>query len=58
MERNALQSGTLTASYTVTVSVEEQKMTGIFDLKSRMQMMDERLGEMERRYLRYENAYQ
>ncbi|SFJ65704.1 hypothetical protein SAMN02799624_05412 [Paenibacillus sp. UNC496MF] len=58
IERNALQNGIMLVSYTVTLSVEEQKMSGIFDLKSRMQMMDERLGEMERRYGRYENAYQ
>jgi hypothetical protein len=54
----ALQNGSLTVSYTVTISVEEQKMIGTYDLKARMQQMDERLGELERRYRRHENAYE
>jgi hypothetical protein len=53
----ALQNGTMKASYTATVSTVEHRMTGIHELQERIERLDERVGELERRYVRYENAY-
>jgi hypothetical protein len=58
IKSSALQSGTLNVTYTATIRVMQQRMFGIYEIMQRMQRMDERIGELERRYGRYEDAYQ
>jgi hypothetical protein len=57
LQSSALQNGPLKVAYTATVSMTEQRMNGLDEMKQRMQVMNERVGELERRYTRYENAY-
>lgn len=42
----------------LSINTLENQMVGIYDLKERMQRLDERLAEAERRYTEYENAYE
>jgi hypothetical protein len=55
---NVLQAGALVAKYTVTVPIANQRMLGMNEIHTRMQALSDRLGEVERRYSRYENANQ
>jgi hypothetical protein len=36
----------------------EERIVGIYGIKRRMQELDERIAEAERRYREYENAYE
>jgi|GEM_PF-5052130 len=57
LNRNVLQSGTMEVNYTVTVAVAETPMQGLYPTSQRMNQMNERLAEIERRRQSYENAY-
>lgn len=54
---NALQNGKLVVSFTVTIHMQEQKVHGSFEIKQKLQAVDEQVGELERRLKKYENAY-
>lgn len=57
LNSNVIQVGNMKASYTVTISVAEQHIPGIQQIRQHMERMNEQVGEMERRYNRYENTY-
>ncbi|QHW35626.1 hypothetical protein GZH47_33780 (plasmid) [Paenibacillus rhizovicinus] len=54
---NALQDGLLDVKYTVTVPIKNQRMVGVSEIHDRIQRLSDRMGEVERRYSQYENAY-
>jgi hypothetical protein len=49
--------GTCTVSFTVNASIPNAMNTGIFSIKNKLQALDERLGELEKRRQNYEDAY-
>jgi len=50
-------NGTCQISYVITTTLSQSNMTGLYDLKLKLQMIDERLGEIERKRQSYENTY-
>jgi hypothetical protein len=48
----------ITVSFVAEVEVAEDHIFGLEPIKSKLQYLDKKLGELERRYQTYENAYQ
>jgi hypothetical protein len=49
---------TLKVTFVAVAEVNPDHITGIYNIKKRLQYIDERLGELERRYREHENAYE
>ncbi len=57
LKSNVSEKGTMEVEYTVTVSVMNQRMIGQSEISERMGAINEKIGNMERRYNDYESAY-
>ncbi|MBR2245615.1 hypothetical protein [Oceanobacillus profundus] len=52
------ETAVLHISYDVIITIKEEEIQGLHALMSRFSNIDERISEMKRRYMTYENAYQ
>lgn len=55
--QNVLEEGILEVSFTVTLELKNQHIYGYYLLSQKLQELDCRIGEIERRFTLYENAY-
>lgn len=58
LSRNVLQDGTMTVDFAVSVALGDQRMVGTQELGMKLREMDERLGELERRFTKYESTFE